>query len=138
MPYTAGIDVGSTYTKAVILDAEHRILGRAARPTGGSTNTSARPRRKETCPHSKTFNRSTKRWPTAAKQGCKKRREPRFSSDAFGVGRLAREIAVAKVWTVVHYLGEAAAGRMAEPEAAIARLRGVVPGWIESIAGGCR
>jgi (R)-2-hydroxyacyl-CoA dehydratese activating ATPase len=34
MSYTAGIDVGSTYTKAVIVDANHGILGRAARPTG--------------------------------------------------------------------------------------------------------
>jgi predicted CoA-substrate-specific enzyme activase len=34
MSYTAGIDVGSTYTKAVIVDANHGIRGRAARPTG--------------------------------------------------------------------------------------------------------
>jgi predicted CoA-substrate-specific enzyme activase len=32
--YTAGIDVGSTYTKAVVLDDELRIVGRALRPTG--------------------------------------------------------------------------------------------------------
>ena len=31
---TAGIDVGSTYTKAVILDAEGRILGRGTTKTG--------------------------------------------------------------------------------------------------------
>ena len=31
---TAGIDIGSTYTKAVIADEELRILGRAALPTG--------------------------------------------------------------------------------------------------------
>jgi len=34
MRYVAGIDVGSTYTKAVILDANQRIVGRAMRPTG--------------------------------------------------------------------------------------------------------
>jgi predicted CoA-substrate-specific enzyme activase len=32
--FTAGIDVGSTYTKAVVLDDELRIVGRALRPTG--------------------------------------------------------------------------------------------------------
>jgi predicted CoA-substrate-specific enzyme activase len=32
--YTAGLDVGSTYTKAVILDDEHRIVGRAMVKTG--------------------------------------------------------------------------------------------------------
>jgi predicted CoA-substrate-specific enzyme activase len=32
--YTAGIDVGSTYTKAVVLDDDLRIVGRALRPTG--------------------------------------------------------------------------------------------------------
>jgi predicted CoA-substrate-specific enzyme activase len=34
MSITAGIDVGSTYTKAVILDADHQIAGRAMAPTG--------------------------------------------------------------------------------------------------------
>ena len=34
MTYTAGIDVGSTYTKAVILSEEHEIVGRAMEPTG--------------------------------------------------------------------------------------------------------
>ncbi len=34
MSVTAGIDVGSTYTKAVLLDAERNILGHALRPTG--------------------------------------------------------------------------------------------------------
>jgi len=34
MRYTAGIDVGSTYTKAVIVDEDHGIRGRAAMPTG--------------------------------------------------------------------------------------------------------
>ena len=34
MKYTAGIDLGSTYTKAVVMDAEHRIVGRSMRPTG--------------------------------------------------------------------------------------------------------
>jgi predicted CoA-substrate-specific enzyme activase len=31
---TAGVDLGSTYTKAVVLDGEKRIVGRAMRPTG--------------------------------------------------------------------------------------------------------
>jgi predicted CoA-substrate-specific enzyme activase len=34
MNYTAGVDVGSTYTKAVILDADHQIAGRAMLHTG--------------------------------------------------------------------------------------------------------
>ncbi|MBI4421489.1 MAG: 2-hydroxyglutaryl-CoA dehydratase [Gemmatimonadetes bacterium] len=34
MTLTAGIDIGSTYTKAVILDQEETIRGRAIRPTG--------------------------------------------------------------------------------------------------------
>jgi (R)-2-hydroxyacyl-CoA dehydratese activating ATPase len=34
MRYTAGIDVGSTYTKAVVVDEDHVIRGRAAMPTG--------------------------------------------------------------------------------------------------------
>ncbi len=34
MKLAAGIDVGSTYTKAVVADAEGRILGRAMEPTG--------------------------------------------------------------------------------------------------------
>jgi len=34
MTYTAGIDVGSTYTKAVVLDHDLRMVGRALRPTG--------------------------------------------------------------------------------------------------------
>ena len=29
MSYTAGIDVGSTYTKAVVLDGDGRLVGRA-------------------------------------------------------------------------------------------------------------
>ena len=32
--YTAGIDVGSTYTKAVVLGPDRVIAGRAMRPTG--------------------------------------------------------------------------------------------------------
>jgi predicted CoA-substrate-specific enzyme activase len=32
--YTAGIDVGSTYTKAVILSEDHEIVGRSMEPTG--------------------------------------------------------------------------------------------------------
>jgi predicted CoA-substrate-specific enzyme activase len=31
---TVGVDVGSTYTKAVVLDQAHRVLGRALQPTG--------------------------------------------------------------------------------------------------------
>ena len=34
MSYTVGIDVGSTYTKAVVVDQDHVIRGRAAMPTG--------------------------------------------------------------------------------------------------------
>ncbi len=34
MSITAGIDVGSTYTKAIVLDSENRILGRRLEPTG--------------------------------------------------------------------------------------------------------
>jgi predicted CoA-substrate-specific enzyme activase len=34
MTVTAGIDVGSTYTKAVLADEDGRILGRALNPTG--------------------------------------------------------------------------------------------------------
>ena len=34
MRHVAGIDIGSTYTKAVVLDPERRIAGRAMRPTG--------------------------------------------------------------------------------------------------------
>ena len=34
MSYTAGVDVGSTYTKAVILNADNQIVGRAVLHTG--------------------------------------------------------------------------------------------------------
>jgi predicted CoA-substrate-specific enzyme activase len=34
MIYSAGIDLGSTYTKALILDADYQIVGRAMHPTG--------------------------------------------------------------------------------------------------------
>ncbi|MEQ9569656.1 MAG: BadF/BadG/BcrA/BcrD ATPase family protein, partial [Longimicrobiales bacterium] len=34
MRYTAGIDVGSTYTKCVVVDADASIVGKAMRPTG--------------------------------------------------------------------------------------------------------
>jgi len=34
MIYTGGIDIGSTYTKAVVLSAENQIVGRAMEPTG--------------------------------------------------------------------------------------------------------
>lgn len=34
MRYTAGIDIGSTYTKAVIIDDALQIVGRAMKPTG--------------------------------------------------------------------------------------------------------
>jgi predicted CoA-substrate-specific enzyme activase len=34
MSYTAGIDIGSTYTKAVILDQDNQIVSRALQPTG--------------------------------------------------------------------------------------------------------
>ncbi len=34
MTYTVGIDVGSTYTKAVVLSEDRRLVGRAMEPTG--------------------------------------------------------------------------------------------------------
>jgi activator of 2-hydroxyglutaryl-CoA dehydratase len=34
MIYTAGIDIGSTYTKAVILNDKNEIAGRVMEPTG--------------------------------------------------------------------------------------------------------
>jgi predicted CoA-substrate-specific enzyme activase len=34
MSYTAGIDIGSTYTKALILSDDRKIVGRAVTPTG--------------------------------------------------------------------------------------------------------
>lgn len=34
MTYVAGIDLGSTYTKAVVLDQDDRVVGRAMRQTG--------------------------------------------------------------------------------------------------------
>jgi predicted CoA-substrate-specific enzyme activase len=34
MIYTAGVDVGSTYTKAIVLDEERGIVGRSIEPTG--------------------------------------------------------------------------------------------------------
>ena len=34
MTYTAGIDIGSTYTKAIVLDADFNIVGKSMEPTG--------------------------------------------------------------------------------------------------------
>jgi predicted CoA-substrate-specific enzyme activase len=34
MTYTGGIDIGSTYTKAVVLSSDNEIVGRAMEPTG--------------------------------------------------------------------------------------------------------
>ncbi|MCA9001015.1 MAG: hypothetical protein KDB61_03760, partial [Planctomycetes bacterium] len=34
MTITIGVDVGSTYTKAIVLDENHEILGRSMNPTG--------------------------------------------------------------------------------------------------------
>ncbi|MBI4969154.1 MAG: 2-hydroxyglutaryl-CoA dehydratase [Rhodospirillales bacterium] len=34
MTYTIGLDIGSTYTKGLILDDQHRIVARAMKPTG--------------------------------------------------------------------------------------------------------
>jgi len=34
MKYVAGIDVGSTYTKAILLSPDHKIVGQAIEPTG--------------------------------------------------------------------------------------------------------
>lgn len=42
MRYTAGIDVGSTYTKAVVIDQENRILGQAMMNTGFQLGKAAR------------------------------------------------------------------------------------------------
>ncbi|HEX9691429.1 MAG TPA: acyl-CoA dehydratase activase [Gemmatimonadales bacterium] len=39
MTYTAGIDIGSTYTKALILDEERAIVGQSMRPTGFKLDT---------------------------------------------------------------------------------------------------
>ena len=36
MPYGAGVDVGSTQTKAVIVDEELRVVGRALIDTGAN------------------------------------------------------------------------------------------------------
>lgn len=41
MPYGAGVDVGSTQTKAVIVDAQGRIVGRALVDTGANVVTAA-------------------------------------------------------------------------------------------------
>ena len=49
MRYTAGIDVGSTYTKAVIVDQDHVIRGRAARPTGFQLAEAAEQALREAC-----------------------------------------------------------------------------------------
>ncbi len=42
MSHTAGVDVGSTYTKAAILDAGGRLVGRAMTPTGFRLEEAAR------------------------------------------------------------------------------------------------
>jgi len=49
MRYTAGIDVGSTYTKAMIVDQDHVIRGRAARPTGFQLAEAAEQALREAC-----------------------------------------------------------------------------------------
>jgi len=41
MRYAAGVDVGSTQTKAIILDEEHRIVGRALISTGANIGQAA-------------------------------------------------------------------------------------------------
>jgi predicted CoA-substrate-specific enzyme activase len=41
MPYTIGMDIGSTYTKALVLDGDHVIAGRVMRPTGSRLQESA-------------------------------------------------------------------------------------------------
>jgi predicted CoA-substrate-specific enzyme activase len=41
MAYTIGLDIGSTYTKAVILDGDHRIVGRAMQATGSKLQEAA-------------------------------------------------------------------------------------------------
>ena len=49
MRYTSGIDVGSTYTKAVIVDERRVIRGRAARPTGFQLAEAAEQAHREAC-----------------------------------------------------------------------------------------
>ncbi|MFQ5679474.1 MAG: acyl-CoA dehydratase activase [Gemmatimonadota bacterium] len=41
MPYAAGVDVGSTQTKAVLVDEEHTIVGRSLIDTGANVVTAA-------------------------------------------------------------------------------------------------
>lgn len=45
--YTSGVDVGSTYTKAIVLDEEQRIRGRAILPTGFKLDEVARQAHRE-------------------------------------------------------------------------------------------
>jgi (R)-2-hydroxyacyl-CoA dehydratese activating ATPase len=42
MSYTVGVDIGSTYAKAAILDADHQLLGRGMAPTGFRLEAAAR------------------------------------------------------------------------------------------------
>jgi len=49
MRYTCGIDVGSTYTKAMVVDEHHVIRGRAARPTGFQLTEVAEQVHREAC-----------------------------------------------------------------------------------------
>ena len=49
MRYTSGIDIGSTYTKAVIVDEHRAIRGRAARPTGFQLAEAAEQAHHEAC-----------------------------------------------------------------------------------------
>jgi predicted CoA-substrate-specific enzyme activase len=49
MRYTSGIDVGSTYTKAVIVDEDRAIRGRVARPTGFQLAEVAEQAHREAC-----------------------------------------------------------------------------------------
>ncbi len=41
MPYSIGLDIGSTYTKAVVMDEGHGIVARAMRATGSRLNEAA-------------------------------------------------------------------------------------------------
>jgi len=69
-------------TSSFIPHPSSLILHPFSSPTGGSTNTSARARRKATSPRSKPSNRSTKPWPTAARRARSRRRSTRFTSPA--------------------------------------------------------
>jgi hypothetical protein len=54
-------------------------------------------------------------------------------ADAGDAAALARDIAAAKAWTLVHYLAEAVAGHIPNAAAAIERLESAVPAWLAGL-----